>query len=339
MKNTLSTILISYLFIAMADAQIIRGVIISEKDRTPIADAFIFISNTNYAVASDKDGYFEIEAHGFAYVSLTITQINYEILIVDVDPLNKDVVQIKLIPRDNRIDEVRLTKTYDPKIRERRIKRFTSAILGLGHKKKKVAIKNRKQLLLYEEDDILKVVTDQPVVIENYELGYRIKFFIKYFQLDRFDQVILIGSAYIEELAIEVNRKKKIVRNRRKVYSKSKKKFLYSLYHNVDMNDYNLAFRYGTKVDYDFRSIDYKALKADFLSVGEHIEIKRIELPRELRVQEKAKGLYSYLKSTTGELLIDSYGNILNIEAVHESGTWSSKRLSSLLPYDYLPKG
>ena len=96
------------------------------------------------------------------------------------------------------------------------------------------------------------------------------------------------------------------------------------------MNDYNLAFRYDTKLIYDLRPIDHAILNADLLRIDENIEIKRIELARELRIQEKAKGLYSYLKSTTGELPIDSYGNILNIEEVQECGTWSSKRLSSL---------
>ena len=166
-------------FTQFASGQVLNGMVLNE-DGAPISDVFVFISNSNYGVLTDLDGSFELEIGDAKTVNLTCSQINYEIKAQKVDDVSKKL-EIVMIERINELFEVNVVKKFNPKIRDRRLERFQKALLGSNYNKRKISILNPEKLLLYHDGTALKVEINEPLVIENNQSGYLMRFFISEF--------------------------------------------------------------------------------------------------------------------------------------------------------------
>ncbi len=336
MRRIISTLLLSSFAILTTECQTLRGVLLSEVDRSPVKEAFVFISNSNYAVESNENGFFEIEIGGLTKVSLTISQINYELAILETDPTLHDMVEILMTPKKNEIDEVKFTEKYNPRLRQKRLKRFTEALLGREYDKKNVKITNPEVILLYEKDDKLRVQTQEPLIIENRELGYNINFYLAHFEMHPNNDIYYNGAAFFEELVMDKKQKAKAHRNRRMTYRKSKRHFMSSLFFEKGLDEYRFFVQAEESKKQDYRHITIDSLNAKIISTMKS-RTKQIDLATELKVYDVKYSTYSYIKPRNGYLQIDRYGNILNSGEVEESGYWTESRVAALLPYDYTP--
>ena len=187
-------------------SQSLSGLIINEEAQ-PVPDAFVFISNSNYGVVTQEDGTFELDVSGLEHIELTVSQINYKLIIQKV-ALNTTYVEIVLSSRSNELGSVEFVKEYDPNIRKRRLKRFKEALLGEESKGKKIEILNPDDILLYHDGVGLRIETNVPVRIENLYLGYMVHFHVKDFILFDNDDLKYEGSLYFKELEMNIYRER-----------------------------------------------------------------------------------------------------------------------------------
>ena len=192
---------ISWLLVIVATSgysQSIKGIVI-DQDTLPVGDAFVFISNSNYGVVTGQDGTFELDISGLEHIELTVSQINYELTIQKVALNTTDYIEIVLTSRSNEVGSVELVNKYDPKIRKRRLKRFTEALLGEESTGKKVKILNADDILFYHDGFGIRIETNVPIRIENVYLGYLVQFHVKDFILYDNEDLVYEGSLYFEK--------------------------------------------------------------------------------------------------------------------------------------------
>ena len=316
--------------------QMIQGKILSQEDQ-PVADAFVFISNSNYGVVSDENGIFEIESSGTKSLELTVSQINFTLRTETVQ-INGEPIIIKLEPKINEVISVELTQRYDPKIRERRLKRFSASLLGTDIKDRNIKILNIEDILIYHEENALKIEASGPILIENKKLGYLLRFFVSDFVLYDNEDLIYKGAVFFEDLQMKRREMAKAKKNRKKAYRLGSRMFLNELTKRGSLDRYVVSL--GRFVDarggyYDYDKIDPENLQVSYLSDQ---RLYSLSIATVLKVYDKKTNVASYLKPLESKILIDTYGNIVNSSRVEELGFWSERRLGTLLPFDYSPE-
>ena len=315
-------------------SQSLSGLIINEEAQ-PVPDAFVFISNSNYGVVTQEDGTFELDVSGLEHIELTVSQINYKLIIQKV-ALNTTYVEIVLSSRSNELGSVEFVKEYDPNIRKRRLKRFKEALLGEESKGKKIEILNPDDILLYHDGVGLRIETNVPVRIENLYLGYMVHFHVKDFILFDNDDLKYEGSLYFKELEMKKSDWAKAKKNRRRTYKSSSQYFMRQMILGHDINGYTLSIgtNLGATYNEQFTRINHDDLLFRY-NPKDHTY--RLLIGTILRIYDKRHDTDSFLAPTESIIIMDRFGNITNSKQVEEFGYWSKRRMTSQLPFDYIP--
>ena len=331
-------IIFCFLFIVAnySYSQSISGIVM-DQDSLPVADAFVFVSNSNYGVASGEDGTFYLDVKGLDNIELTVSQINYQLTTLKVPLGTNDNIKIVLPSRSNEIESVELVNEYDPNIRKRRLKRFTEALLGEEAKGKKIKILNTDDLLLYHDGDGLRIEIDGPIRIENDYLGYLVQFHVRNFILYDNEDLIFDGSVFFEELEMKRRELAKAKKNRRRTYRGSTQYFMRQMFVGHDLQGYTLSLgshpdathnEQFTRINYDDLTFRYNPTDKTY----------RMLIGTILRVYDNQYEKDSFLAPMNNVLIMDAFGNIINSKEVEEFGYWSKRRMATILPFDYLPE-
>lgn len=324
------------LLIRSGYCQTVSGIIIDEE-ALPIADAFVFISNSNYGVVTEEDGTFELDLSGLDHVELTVSQINYELTIQKIALNTTDYIEIVLPARSNEIGSVELVNKYDPKIRKRRLRRFTEAFLGEESTGKKVKILNSDHILFYHDGFGLRIETKEPILIENFYLGYLVQFHVEDFILYDNEDLIYDGSLYFEELELKRKDRAKAKKNRRRTYKGSSQYFMRQMILGHDINGYTLSIGSHLNATHNeqFTRINHEDLIFRYSPTD---QTYRLLIGTILRVYDNQHETDSFLAPINSIIIMDRYGNITNSDEVEEFGYWSKRRMTSQLPLDYIPE-
>jgi len=316
-------------------SQSLNGIVVNQ-DSVPIGDAFVFISNSNYGVVTEEDGTFHLEVSGLDHLELTVSQINYELSTMRVALKSTDYVRVVLLSRPNELESVELVKKYDPKIRKRRLNRFTEAFLGEEAIGKKIRILNPDDLLFYHDGDGLRIETNEPIRIDNSYLGYLIQFHVKDFILYDNEDLIYSGSVFFEEQELKRRDLAKAKKNRRRTYKGSSQYFMRQMILGDEMKGYTLsiASRRDATHNEEFTQINYEQLNIKYTPMD---NTYRMLIGTMLRVYHKQYETDSFISPMNSVIIMDTYGNIINSQEVEEFGYWSKRRMAVILPFDYLP--
>ncbi len=318
----------------LAIGQVLDGSVVDDEG-APIADVFVFISNSNYGVVTDNEGRFQLEVGDSKSVKLTCSQINYEIKTKTVEDISKEV-KIVMTERTNELSEVNVVKKFDPRIRDRRLKRFQKALLGSNYNDRKITIVNPEELLLYHDGTALKVEIKEPLIIKNNQSGYVMRFFISEFTHFDNEDLIYKGSIFFDEMSLTRRQQAKANKTRRKSYRLGSRHFFRSLIGRGDIESYVISIGvYNAKRDYyDYQLVQPESLNVKWDQSANHYYLSVGTL---IKVYDKKTNAVSYLKPLNNQIRWDINGNIVNSSEVEEYGYWSELRMASILPYDYVP--
>ena len=212
----------------------ITGSVKDSKENSPLPFANVFINNSTMGTTTNEDGvfHFAIKQPGkyrlvISYVGYEIYEREIEIPLSDQDNLPMAIETIFLKPAQKFLDEVQVNAKRD-KDWERNIETFKEIFLGNKVSRKQTTIANPGSIDLIKEKGKLIATTDEPIIIENTYLGYRVIYFLKKFWSDK-EGFLMEGYAKFEELSGVSNSQKVIwVENREKAYRGSFQHFLYS---------------------------------------------------------------------------------------------------------------
>jgi hypothetical protein len=262
MKNLLLFFLVIY---SCADcfSQVIKGRILEINTNKPVDLASVYFNGTFLGTKSDQNGYFEIEIPKEYPYPLVISSIGY--YSVTLRKFSADTsLLVYLTPKVYKLQEivVKAHSRLEKRQRAKYLEIFRNQFLGETHNAEKCVITNEKDIKFKYDtsNNTLKAFCSQPLLINNYALGYSIKYYLDKFEYcEQEHSLVIIGNYIFKEESAKAE--KLVTRmNREATYFGSRMHFLRSLYkNNADLDDYTIVDSSGYVLDYNQlveRSVD-----------------------------------------------------------------------------------
>lgn len=355
-RNWLIIIFLSIASEALAQGNFnISGVVNDEKG-IPIKGATVFISGTLRITASDDNGKFIFSEMNPGNFQLTVKMLGYFPYTSNILLKEKSInVTISLAVKSLVLKEVIIGPNSQW---EKNYKIFKQNFLGTSKNAESCTILNPEILNFSTTKTTLNASSDDFLIIENHNLGYRIKFLLKVFTYNNFTKITAYdGATSFENLERNENMQSRWVKNRFTAYQGSLMHFLRSVYWNTAIKEGFLTHQLfcrqrGTNtlpmdprlfsfknhvniidtsfVSFVFSSIYVKydpKMAPDSLAQYTHPLIIGVQLPEE----------ESVLKLYLDEAIIDRTGSYGDYRSFLIQGYWSRKRVGDQLPFEYQP--
>jgi len=353
---------------SIAQATEEKGLLLDKLTNQPIAGASVFINSSGIGTVSGSDGKFDLSKFiksKFEYPVLTIAVMGYETATYNLANAKGDVV-IYLNPLVRELETV----TVNAAIKngwEKYGREFIKSFLSYSEFSKLCTIENPEVLKFYYDanQNILKVISRKPLIIQNNALGYKITYWLESFE-HNFNTRILSysGLTYYEDLIRPNKRKAQAARwilNRESAYEGSVMHFIRSVHagtlassgfivRRLDKVEGNRKGRYSNVVDPKI------LVEADFSDTIENQKIIQFskylyvlydkeleELPYLINLQPFKKPIPAPQTSIvqlvgTDAVQIFANGHLEPAISFFLDGYWSYEKLDKLLPLDYKSK-
>ncbi|MCX6318781.1 MAG: carboxypeptidase-like regulatory domain-containing protein [Bacteroidetes bacterium] len=228
---------IIFLFLPWLTVQsqsVIKGRVVVASNGTPIAGCSIFITNTSKGTTSDANGMFELTSIPPGKHDLVVSSIGYETIVYSFSeaqlPLQlKFEMQIKAKELANVTLEESVEEGW-----EKWGVTFTENFIGTVPNAAFCKILNEKAIRFryYRKSNRVIAYCDEPILIENKSLGYRIKYQLENFEVNfKAGTLAYLGYSLYEPMEARSNSRKKTWEERReKAYYGSVLHFMRSIY-------------------------------------------------------------------------------------------------------------
>lgn len=357
------------------ETYLISGTIVDEK-QVPINGATVFISGSKKMTASDRNGRFSFEGILPGNYTLSASMLGYSTpshaLAIHSQSLNVTfIMKVKPIA----LNEVKIGTNDDWK---RHYALFKDQFLGTSGNAKHCVILN-PEVISFSSRKLgnshieLEADADDLLIIENKQLGYRIKYLLRTFNYNPKSSLTFYdGDSHFEEMKGTEKQKKTWATNRLKAYQGSLMHFLRSVYARNALNEGFIAnqmvkssnvfdpkiYMKPDPVNFDtlLRPVDSSFVAFTF--TGLHVAYDPKKASRlgarksasETRTNEKQPanqepelspmdqaGKSSQLILHLEEAVIDERGSILTgYKTFLIRGNWANKRIGDQLPMEYL---
>ena len=240
MKYILSSLLLLFCIYATAQSKL-NGRVIDSETKKPLEGISIFLSHTTNGAVSNSKGDFQLDHLKPGKYELVATSLNYEdnIMVIQVGMANEPIT-ISMNPTANQLKEV-VVESYDENGWERWGDSFKSYFIGSPVLAINCLFKNPEVLKFKfgANSNKLRAFTNEKLIFENTELGYRIIYLLSKFEIDFNNNTFSFkGYPYFEEM--KSNKPKQIAewnKARSETYKGSLRHFIRSLYNNSFIKD------------------------------------------------------------------------------------------------------
>lgn len=359
MKSYFTLLMILFTTLTMAqDRYVIKGRVIDDSTDLAMEGASVICENTTKGTTTGSLGSFWLDVPAGGH-NLVVSFTGYETQIIRVSMQNTDEeIVFRLKRQEKKMEEVVIQASNEVKDGwDKYGQRFTDHFLGRTPFAALCSIENKEVLRFYysKKRNRLKVLADEPIVVTNLALGYRIQY-----QLDSFifeDNTLFslyTGNAYFTELSGTTAELAQWSNRRKEAYLGSRLHFMRCYFDStLDENGYvieKMEEGVGGKPIYTLVNNPYDtaiSLRMDSSSV-------EVNLFGKYRVTYKLGSMDpAYLKAnkyhpssmyqlSTLELkngfVITENGFFYEQTEVINSGYWAWKILADQLPYDYWPE-
>ena len=349
----------------LANAQIIKGVVVSADNGKPVEAASVFIDNTTIATETDAMGNFQISIPANNKNQLVVSAFGYDYFIVS-NPTSTSDLKIKLKPEETVLDELVIDKNVFT--RKEMLKAFKHFFIGNTKNAKRTKIENEKDLVFYfdTKTNQLFAHSDKPIIIHNENLGYTINFHLDTFQVQfnyqTLDPKNYINSNYFGYSLFSENGipNKKTIANRAETYSNSSTAFFNDLItDNLENSDYLLAVSgLGVNTEEYFKvepENDGYKLCIIKMPTQKKVDLSGLVLKGSITLKSKLEKNIAeakvpfvvFNKETKAQsqlyfqqecVLIQKGGHLVNPNDVFFSGFFADLKTADMLPIDYVAK-
>lgn len=355
----LSFLLVSFKLPAQSTSFLVKGKVIDKNTRLPLAGASVFAQNTTIGEATDVDGNFSIRLPNGGY-SLVTTFTGYETESIRVNASSEnDSVLFELNPQEKALEAVTISISNEvPDGWEKYGNFFTDNFIGQTQFSKLCFIKNPDVLHFYfsKKRNSLKVLAKEPLVVDNFALGYTLKFAIDSF-VNHYNSAtnLFIGYPLFQEMKGTPEQQKMWAANRATAYKGSLLQFMRSLYSRTLQEDgYEIQFIVNNngqesplRVGNVYAALNYK--KDDSTNVVQFYPnqsdvalIYKNAHPEKSYIENDSAAKKNFQLSTLifpkGEkFYIEQNGYFYEQEDLVTNGYLGFKKMGDMLPYDYKP--
>jgi hypothetical protein len=231
-------------------------------------------------------------------------------------------------------------------------------LLGASKNTSKCKILNPKVLRLERIDSTgqLHATVDEPLLIENLALGYKIYYLLEDFRASE-ELITYSGQMRYEELTPENQKQqKKWLKNRRKAYNGSLRHFLYALLRNqLDQHKFE-AYLMTPDPKIRNKTNQQDLTPFDVLFKGENDfervlsfdnsimvrywgEREEANFWRKRVINRRSRAQQSWIRLQEKATVIDTLGHVYSPTAILRAGYWGWERVAEMLPWEYVPEG
>lgn len=346
------------IMLAQNDYYTIKGKVIDKNSQLPMQAASVFAQNTTVGTATNSDGEFTLYLPKGGYtLAITFTGYETENIRVNQSLQGKDSLVVELNPEVKSMEAVSIAFSNEVKDGWQKYGEFfTENFIGQSKFAKECVIKNPEVLRFYfsKKRNQLKVVSKEPLVVDNFALGYTIKFSIDSFTNNYGTNTnLFVGQPLFEEMEGTPEQFEKWDANRLATYKGSMLHFMRSLYHRkLQEEGFELQFIVKNKEDEIpipllnlYGALNYT--KDDSTNV---VEFRPNQLDVAL-IYNKEKPEAAYLKIDSASkkkfqlstlifakneyIVIEQNGYYYDQQDIITNGYLAFKKIGDMLPYDY----
>jgi CarboxypepD_reg-like domain len=232
---------IAYLLLVISNADAIaqpanaiKGKIVNGETGAAISNPSVFITNTSKGTVSSSNGEFELVNVPLGTYDLVVSCISFETQAYTYTsiqlPLN---MKIQLKPKADELQAV-IIEPYEKDGWEKWGKFFLDNFIGSSSNAQQCTIKNYTALHFRnsKNKNLLTVTADEPLIIENKALGYKIKYQLEGFSFNFNNGTLLYyGYTLFNDLDGKPPKQNQL-KNREKAYNGSIQHFMSGIYNN-----------------------------------------------------------------------------------------------------------
>ena len=209
----------------------ITGTVLGGDNNSSLPGASVYLANTTFGSLTDADGVFTLENLPAGKFTLVISFIGYEKVQLEIDTENPKRYTVILQPSGTKLSEVVISgkRTSDW---YRNYKIFVRNFIGLSDNASKCKIINPRTLQFSIKNEMLSAKADSVIVVENWALGYLVKFELEKFTYFQSTRKLYYKGHVLYVPMDPVDQKQRVgwAKNRIKSYEGSQMHFLRSLY-------------------------------------------------------------------------------------------------------------
>lgn len=315
----------------------ISGIVRDAKTGERLPAANVFLSGTKRGTSSDKNGSFTLHRIKPGSYNLVVSFVGYQPQAqkIHLSAGDRPKVNIRLQPRQYMMGNVSVTGKR-PREWQKDLQQFEEIFIGSGPNARLTWIQNPEILHFKTEDNHLIAEAKGILAIENRALGYKLYVVLKNFRWSELnDSGIYTFYPRFELLdppTPEIARKWK--RKREHTFEGSLHHFLLALRRGqTNRRDYSFnrsLIKHLSKGEKHMALLPYGGLSRDYRN-----SLTGFELKGDVKINYKNHPPSYLLKRRGDTFFVDSYGNLLDPQAVTIAGRWAKERVSDLVPYEF----
>ncbi|GAB3959639.1 hypothetical protein GCM10028805_56130 [Spirosoma harenae] len=342
---------------------VLTGYVTDASTGKPMPFANVYVNGSTKGAVTDEKGAYTLAGIPLGTVEIAASFVGYQPasqkIRFDSPSPQKANFQLKAV--EQMLDAV--TVRGNPKSWERNLRQFKKQFFGEPFGGQCVLV-NSEVLNFKEEKDHLYATANEPLIIDNQAIGYRLVYDLKHFDATASEEVYSAGTARFEELKPENERQaNRFRRNQLIAYRGSIRHLMASLIDNTfEQAGFQVYQEDVTKtLPVDRRSTtltaaihDYKRLipikVATAIQPGRLSTERRLVSPMNLIIfyihassnfspYPDARYAYTEMKLPRGQMQMTVDGVITMPEGMQVKGSMGNDRLSTMLPADWKPEG
>jgi hypothetical protein len=350
MKGFLFSLFVLANSLGCLQAQTIAGRVFDRATNEPIAYASVYLDGTSVYTLTDAGGSFRLTSGKVINTNLIISHLSYDPVSIP-NPFDPDAIAdiVYLTEKKNLIGEVVVLP--DKYTRAQKLKVFRDHFLGKTEGGKSCKILNEDDIDLYFNlhNNQLTASSNNPIIIENDYLGYKITYTLADFYVTapfyptKFgapQQTVIKGTTSFLDLA---PKSRKIKKRRDAIYEISSVAFFKGLAAGSLQESKFMLFNNRLPADPKnfFRTTDTLSIRKVSLLPGAGLSREpELKYNGEGEIKGAIDILYdrkvqSGLIFLTDSFLVDEYGNVDLTDKLLFYGSIGSQRVGDMLPLDY----
>ena len=355
-----SFLLVSNKLSAQATYFLAKGRVIDKNTQAPLAGASVFAQNTTIGEATDSNGNFSIRLPigGYSLIS-TFTGYETESIRVTASSEN-DSLLFELNPEEKSLEAVTISISNEvPDGWKQYGNFFTDHFIGQTQFSKLCFIKNPEVLHFYfsKKRNSLKVLAKQPLVVDNFALGYTLKFAIDSF-VNNYNAGtnLFVGYPLFEEMQGTPEQQKMWSTNRANAYNGSLLQFMRSLYSRtlqedgyeiqfiVNNNGQDTSLRLGNVYgalnylkDDSTKVVQFFPNQSDVALIYKKADPEKSYLESDSTAKKNFQ-LSTLIFPKDEKFYIEQNGYFYEQEDLITNGYLGFKKMGDMLPYNYEPE-
>lgn len=143
----------------------LTGIVLDKMNRTPIADATVYINGTTKGTSTDSNGSFSLPEVSVP-CQLMISRVGYDLKMINIDNLSTDNLTILLREKTILLSEV---KVSGKNTRSEAVAKFRKAFLGTDEWGQKAILLNDSVLVFNRYNDTVRIITDTLIIRDENE--------------------------------------------------------------------------------------------------------------------------------------------------------------------------